>query len=45
MLFFGGYRVGHNSAEDSCRDYYADRSYTEVQQLCRDITWRGRVTK
>jgi len=45
MLFFGGYRVGHNSAEDSCRDYYADRSYTEVQQLCRDITWRGRITK
>ena len=45
MLIAGSYRLGHNSAEDSCRDYYADRSYTEVQQLCRDITWRGRITK
>ena len=45
MLFFIGYRLGHNSAENSCRDCYADRSYTEVQQLCRDITWRGRITK
>ena len=45
VLFFGGWRMGHNSAENSCRDYYADRSYTEVQQLCRDITWQGRITK
>jgi hypothetical protein len=45
FLFFGGYRLGHNSAEDACRDYYADRSYTEVQKLCRDITWRGKVTQ